>query len=149
MFRGEELMAIPREKLDRGVFKHVESLLAHFWDYKAEVEKIREEIIQATPSRDNIGGGRGNLPGDPVGKMVVALAEERRLKYLAQAVDAISAVYSNLPEAKKELVRLRYWDKPQRYTWEGIALEIKISRRQALRWRNEIIYQIARRLGWM
>lgn len=142
------MSAAKKEKLRAGTFKHIESELFAYWDTVKEIARLQEEIIHATPDIKNIGGGRSNLPGDPTGTTVVALVSHRRLEQLEKIVDAIQTVYERLPEDKKKLIRLKYWTHPQTLTWDGIARQVPISKRMALYWRDEIVLEIAHRLGW-
>ena len=136
-------------KISRGAFQHVESELYAYHDTKKEIVRLKNEILHASPVRDeNVGGGRGNLPGDPTGRTAVLMVTHRRIEQLERIVDAIEAVYERLPKEKQELVRLKYWTQPQTLTWEGIALKLHVSRRTAINWRDEIVYAIAERLGW-
>lgn len=134
-------------KLKKGTFKHIESELYAFEDTKKEIEWIREEILHRTPMIDNP-EGRANTPSDPTATTATLLMTHRRLDQLERIVKAIDQIYQELPDDKKKLIKLKYWTKPQTKTWEGIAQEINISRRQALRWRNEIVFAIADAIGW-
>jgi len=141
--------AVAKEKLKPGTFKHIEAELYAYWDSIKEIKRLRAEIIQASPYQDdNIGGSRGNLYGDPTGRTVTTLLMHRRLEQLERIVGAIRAVYDELPEEKQELIRLRYWTKPQTRTWEGIAQKLNVGRMTAFRWREEIVKAIAEQLGW-
>ncbi|GAA0444787.1 MAG: hypothetical protein ACQEWU_16190 [Bacillota bacterium] len=62
-------------------------------------------------------------------------------------VEAIYQVYNALQDNYKELSRVKYWSN-KRLTWDGIALELKVSKRQAMRWRDEIIHATVEVLGW-
>jgi len=136
-------------KLRRGTFQHVESELYAYHDTKKEIVRLKNEILYASPNRDeNVGGGRSNLPSDPTGRTATLLATHRKIEQLERIVEAIESVIEKLPEEKKKLVKLRYWDRPRRLTWDGIAGELHVSRRQAMRWRDEIVYQIAEKIGW-
>ena len=135
-------------KIKRGVFQHVEAELYAYHDTLKEIERIREEIIHATPKPDLSGGSRGNLPSDQTGGTVTKLLMHKRLHTLSQIAEAIKEVYESLPPEKQRLMKLRYWTKPQLLTWEGIALEIGVSSRQAMRWRDQIVSAIALKLGW-
>lgn len=135
-------------KLKRGTFKHVESELYAYPDTIAEIERLRAEILHSSPSPDVSGGGRGNLPGDPTASKGTRLATHHRLLHLEAVADAIRSVYESLPEEKKQLIKIKYWTRPQRLTWDGIAMELHVSRATALRWRDEIVYAVAERLGW-
>jgi len=136
-------------KLDKGVFRHVEAELYRYHDTKREIMRMRNDILYGTsPPDENVGGGRSNIPGDPTGKAGTLLASHRRLEQMERIVEAIESVYDRLPDVKKRLIELRYWERPQILTWDGIAIELKTSRRQAIRWRDEIVFAIAELVGW-
>lgn len=135
-------------KLKTGTFKHVEAELYAFHDSKRELARLKNDILHASRPPEMTGGGRSNKPGDPTGEKATLLATHRRIEQLERIVEAIEAVYEALPSEKQELVRLKYWTKPQTLTWEGIAMQLHVSARQAMRWRDEIVYAIAERIGW-
>ena len=112
------------------------------------MRKRKNQIMHASPEPDLYGGGRSNLPTDPTGRTATLMVTHRRIEQLERIVDAIDSVYNRLPEEKQKLVKLRYWSKPQKLTWDGIAGRLHISKRQAFRWRDEIVYAIASKLGW-
>ena len=97
---------------------------------------------------DNIGGGKSNLPGNPTQSVAIALVSNRRMDNLERVVQVIGYVYTGLPDEKKRLVELKYWERPQTLTWDGIALRLNVSRRTALNWREEIVHAIAHLMGW-
>jgi len=136
-------------KIRKGTFRHIESELSLYHETKKEIIRLKNDIIFASPVRDeNSGGGRTNWPGDPTGKTAVLIAMHRKIEQLERIVEAIESVYSELSKEKQELVRLKYWTKPQTLTWDGIALRLGVSRRTALNWRDEIISEIAEKIGW-
>lgn len=135
------------EKLRKGTFQHIESELSAYHETKKEIMRLRNDILDSSPVPDET-GVRGSLPGDPTGRKATLLVTHRRLEQLERIVEAIEAVVERLPPEKQELIRLRYWTRPQPLTWYGIGREVGCSRATALRWRNEIISAIAERLGW-
>lgn len=136
-------------KIRSGAFKHVESELHHYHETLREISLLREEILYATKEQDdNVGGGRSNLPGDPTAQKAIALTSSRRLDNLERVVQVIQYVYNGLPDEKKRLVQMKYWDRPQTLTWDGIAMNLNVSRITAVRWRQEIVQTIATFLGW-
>jgi RinA family phage transcriptional activator len=135
-------------KLRRGTFQHVESELYAYYETKKEIVHLKNEILHTSAPPNEVGGSRGNTPGDPTGRTAVLLVTHRRIEQLERIVEAIESVVERLPEKKKRLVQLRYWDKPRTLTWDGIALRLDVSRATAIRWRDEIVYAIAEKLGW-
>jgi RinA family phage transcriptional activator len=142
-------MAVAVPKLKKATFKHIESELYSYKDTLKEIEFIRNNIMFCKEEIDeNVGGSRASLPGKPTESIATRLATHKRLAQLEEIVNAIEKVYTRLPETHQKLIRLKYWTKPQTLTWDGIADKLYISKRQAMRWRDEIIYAIAEVLGW-
>lgn len=136
-------------KTTKLAFKKAESEWYNYHNTLKEIAGLREEIMNPFKEEDeNIGGGQSNIPGDPTGKMVTRLSTNKQLSYLGEIVEAIEEVYNALPDNYKELVRLRYWSKNNELDWDGVALRCHISKRQAMRWRDEIIHATIEVLGW-
>ena len=136
-------------KFKKPTFRHIESELFSYNDTLKEIQALRNEIMFTKENADeNIGGGRSSLPSSPTENAAVKLAANKRLNNLEEIARAIEEVYNISNSEYKNLIRLKYWTRPQTKTWEGIAAELHISRRQALRWRDQIIQAIAEVLGW-
>lgn len=136
-------MPTTQEKLSGGTFKHIEGELYHYHETRKELEQLRKDILHHSHS-----GMNGQYVKDPTGEKATSLVMDRRIQHLEKVIDAISSVYQDLPDGKKKLVHLLYWNHPQQYTWEGIAKKLYISKRQAQRWRKSIVEEIAKKLGW-
>lgn len=141
-------------KLPKNIVRYVEHNLYYYHEYLRDIERLRKDILYGRDNNDeNVGGGRPSLPGKPTERIATNLAMNKRLGQLEQIVKAIDDVYQSLPDERKKLIQLRYWTSrqyrwEQKMTWKKIANEIHISERQALRWRDEIVYAIAEKLGW-
>lgn len=133
----------------KGAFQHVESELFSYHETCKELIRLKNEILHGKTSTDeNVGGGRSSLPGDPTGRTAVLLVAHRDIEHMQRIIDTILSIYEGLPADKQKLIRLKYWTRPQTLTWNGIAVELKCGRATAIRWRDEIVVAIARRLGW-
>lgn len=132
--------------------KKVESEWYNYHHTVREIGKLREAIMNPFDDEPdtNTGGGSNSVrnPGDPTGNLATRLTTNKQISYLHTVVDAIDQVYNVLPDNYKQLVRLKYWSKNRQLTWDGIALELNVSKRQAMRWRNEIIQATVEVLGW-
>jgi RinA family phage transcriptional activator len=136
-------------KLRKATFKHIESELYGYHDTLREINELRKNIMFTKDNDDeNTGGGRNNLPSSPTERIATRLATHKRLNNLEEVTNAIQKVYTGLPEDYQKLVRLKYWTRPQTLTWEGIADKLFVTSRQAMRWRDEVIYTVAEVLGW-
>ncbi|SDK47483.1 transcriptional regulator [Sediminibacillus albus] len=134
-------------------FKHAESEWYNYHQTLREIANLREEIMYPfddDPDDKTIVKGANSVrqPGNPTERMATRLTTSRQLKYLEQVVRAIEEVYNALPNDYKELVKNRYWRKNKQLTWDSVALEMNVSKRQAQRWRDEIIQATVEVLGW-
>jgi len=71
---------------------------------------------------------------------------ENRLCYLKGITAVITDVYEELDEMQRVLIDQRYWTRKQR-AWMLIAARCFVSKRQAMRWRDEIMIRTANLLG--
>lgn len=114
-----------------------------------EIARLRESIMHPFQEEDeNVGGGQSNIPGAPTERIATRLTTQKQLNYLTEIIEAVEQVYNALPDNYKELARLRYWNKNNELNWDGIALELNVSKRQAIRWRDEIMQATLELLGW-
>ncbi len=133
-------------------FKKTEAEWYNYHHTLKEIARLREEIMnpfEEDPDDPTVVKGANSVrsPGDPTERMATRLMTSKQLKYLNEVTKAIGEVYEALPDSYKRLVQLRYWSK-HKPTWDGIAFELKVSERQARRWRNEIIQTTIKELGW-
>lgn len=137
-------------KLPKNIVRYVEHNLYYYHDYIREIQRLRNDILYGVKitTDENVGGGRGNLPSSPTERRTIELLTHRRLDTLERVTDAIRTVYESLTEEKKKLVQLKYWTRPQKYTWDGIAEQLHVDRTTCFRWRKEIVAAIAKLLGW-
>ncbi|MFJ8247105.1 transcriptional regulator [Peribacillus asahii] len=136
-------------KLKKATFKYIESELYSYHDTLKEIQFLRNNIMFTKENDDeNVGGGRSSLLSSPTEQIGVRLATHKKLNNLEEIAEAIEKVYNVVNDDYKKLIRLKYWTKPQTKTWEGIAAELHISRRQAFNWRDQIVQAVAEVLGW-
>ncbi|RDW17032.1 transcriptional regulator [Oceanobacillus arenosus] len=134
-------------------FKKTEAEWYNYHHTLKEIARLREEITNPFDEEINDptivkGANSVRQPGDPTGRMATRLNTSKQLNYLTEIVGAIEQVYNALPDNYKSLVRVRYWNKTKKQTWVGISGDLKVSERQAMRWRNEIIQATIEVLGW-
>lgn len=133
------------DKLRKSTFQHVEAELYCYHETKKEMERIRNDIIFAGKIQQE--GGRSGI-SNPTAAVATRLTTDKRLQTLEEIVDAIEGVVNVLDEQRFKVIRLRYWTKPQLLTWEGVARQIPTHRTTVIRWRDEVVYAIAERIGW-
>lgn len=135
-------------KITKITFKKTEAEWYNYHNTLKEIAKLREEIMNPFRVDENSGGGKSNIPGKPTESIATRLTTHKQLNYLNEIVEVIEQVYNSLPDNYKELVRLRYWNKSNKLQWDGIAIKLNVSAKQAQRWRDEIIQASMELLGW-
>ncbi len=132
--------------IKRANFKMIEAELYCYHESKKQLELLREEIIESTPSQEI---SVKSSPGDPTQTKAIKLVNnreiiemERRLKAIDKAIEILK---TNNESRKYELLKMKYFER--RYTDVGICMELGISERSFYRWRREIIELIANFLG--
>lgn len=135
--------------------------LEEFWERYEEMKGqlvYRRYTLLYQPSDTNSGGGKSNLPSNPVENEVVKLHDDIKYKNLQNTIQAIEDVYHNATEEQKLIVDYRYWHKDLTiYEWEDIAHEITrqrdddrvISKQAVFRMRNQLMREVADRIGWI
>ena len=130
-------------------FKHIEQELFLYQETKRDIARIREELVHAHRQTDtNIGGGKGNLPGDPTGNVATRLASDTELTAMQGIVDAVDWLYENANVTEQRFMKLYYFTRPQTLTLEGVSMQMYISTRHLWRIRRDLAHRMAHRLGW-
>ncbi|MBO0962006.1 transcriptional regulator [Neobacillus sp. MM2021_6] len=131
--------------LSKASFKHIEAEIYKYKNTVEEIKKLRFNIIQTTPD-ENVGGGRSGRISNPTEMIATRLDTHKQLDYLEEIAYAIETIYNISPQHIRKLIQARYWNKD--LSWDGIALELHCSKRQAQRWRDKVVRDIAEMLGW-
>lgn len=132
-------------------FKKTESEWYNYHNTLREIAKLREEIMTPFEEQEDekIVAGANSVRniGDPTYNIATRLTTSKQLRYLEEITNAIEQVYESLPDNYKKLVQLRYWNNKD-LVWDVIAEKLHVSKRQAFRWRDEIIHSTIEILGW-
>lgn len=128
--------------------KHIEAELYEYHSTVKRIKERREDLMMNISTDENSGGGKSNVPSRPTEQLATRLASDIRLNELERIASSIEHVYNICDDERKNLIRLKYWTQPQIRTWDGIAQELNISKRQAFRWRDQILQAIGEKLGW-
>ena len=126
--------------------RFLEDELSNYRKNMFELNLLREEIIEGSPTPD--GMPRGNTTSNPTESKAarlmtsnVILCLERRLKAVARVLDR----YQNNPEMLR-LIELRYFKGT--HTAIGVMSELHISSKTFYRWRKELLEDLAAELGY-
>ena len=137
-------------KLKRQTFKYIEREIYDLHDTIKEIKVIEYDIIHGNNiDSENPVPGRisARKASDTTAVKATELVEHKKLQRMKEKVNAILKVYNSLPEEKKRLIELYYWERPGELTWDGIAKELNMGRATAIRWRNAFVKRVAQEMG--
>lgn len=133
-------------ELNKPTFKYVESL---WFDYHDMIIKMRDIELDTHIEEDvNADIKAKGLTSDPTARQAFRKDYARqngKYRTLERYVKTIEQVYNDLTDEHKAIARSRYFTK-QSKSWEKIAQETRYSRVHAIRIRNAIIKETAKRL---
>lgn len=126
----------------------IESQIRYFHENKRQLNSLKNNMIPSQISRygshESIGFDSEKRPTEDIS---IKIASDRYIFQLELAVNNIEAVYNSLSDMDKEIIRLKYWDNT--LTPEGIALKVGIDKTTMYYRLNNILVEIARRLGYV
>ena len=136
-----------KTKMRTNTSKHIESELFDYHQTLKRIKQRRDELLSDAPKEEGMPSSP-TLPSSTTEKYATRLVMDRQLQELERIARAIEHVYNVCDKERKDLIQLKYWTKPQTKTWDGIALELSVSKRQLYRWKDEIIQAVGEMLGW-
>lgn len=141
-----------KQIIRKGTIRHIESELFDYHETVKRIEQRRNELMSnIEPDWQGVIKETGFEPlkyNSSTERLGIRLASDKMLQEMQRIVKAIEHVYNMCDNERKNLIRVKYWSKPQKLTWDGIAEELHISRATAFRWRDEILQAICEKLGW-
>ena len=93
-------MKIPRDSWDI-----IQKIIRRYPEQKSEYDAAIEEMMDGTPHGDGQPGG--NLPGNPVECLVMAMNSPRMMR-MKREIEAVKRVYEALNEDHKKVIRVRF-----------------------------------------
>ncbi len=129
-------------KLSRAVFRYVEhELYSYDWTVK-EIERLREDIIEAVPFKEVV-GGKGYI-SDPTARKATQLVSNTALARMTRTVTAVDKALARLSDNHRALFNLKY---RQDLPWQRVCEELPTSERTYFRLRRELVEMVAVMLG--
>jgi len=137
-------VAMDKCRLNKNTIDFLEGELRAYKATKRELEELRNKILQSSPVQQE---GRNYSPGDSTGHKAIALLMDKKIKRHQRIVDAINFIYQRCETKKQTLMAEYYFER--RYTQEGIAYKLGVDRSTIHRWKKQIIYALAVKLGFL
>lgn len=110
--------------------------------YKKQLQIAIGDIVYSTPSHDDNGGGKSNLPSSPTEMKAMSLVTNARIRHLELFIEAIETSKKELDKEKREFFDRLFWNS-QNSSLETVAKEFAISQATASRWKRAYLTRVA------
>lgn len=132
----------------KSTINYLESELIQYNSTQKRMEDLKEEIQYPWQETDtNIGGGKSNTISSTTERQATRLITDKRLAHMHRLSDAITNVYTNGQPIERELMDLLYFDKPRKYTVDGVIDRLNVSRATFFRLKKRVLCNLADELG--
>lgn len=126
----------------------VETDLRDYPEDKRQLDEIKNNMI---PSQISQYGPKEGSSFDsekrPTEDITIRIVSAPYVRFLSEKVEAISSVVDYLNETDHNIIDLMYWHRG--LTPEGIAMQLNLGRSTVYQRLNNILVEIARRLGYI
>lgn len=127
---------------------YLEEELKQYNSTQKRMEGLKEEIQYPWQEQDtNVGGGKSNTITSTTERLATRLITDKRLAHMHRVSDAITNVYDNGQPIERELMDLLYFDKPRKYTVDGVIDRLNVSRATFFRLKKRVLCNLADELG--
>lgn len=122
----------------------------HEYPHMGEYIRNREQELMY-PYRDdhdeNVGGGRSNIPGKPVERMAITVADDRYLYNLKRIYRVLQDSIDGLDDDTRKIVFELYVKEHPTLTMQGVCDGLHISRAQGFKLRNRFFVELEKKTG--
>ena len=130
-------------RIDKKVYKYIDYELQHYEENKKELERLREEILEASPAPAD-GLPRGNAPRNPTEQKTMKLVSSTALLKIESTIKTIDKVYDQLNNEYKLFFD---WNYKKSAGIVRTCQEVNIAEKTYYRWRDSIVYNVGMELG--
>jgi RinA family phage transcriptional activator len=132
----------------KSTINYLESELIQYNSTQKRMDDLREEIQYPWQEHDeNIGGGQSNSISSTTERRATRLVTDKRLAHMERVSEAITNVYDNAAQVERDLMDLMYFDKPRKYTVDGVIDRLNVSRATFFRLKKRVLCNLADELG--
>lgn len=141
---GEYVQAcMKNHRLSKNTYRYVEGEIRHYKATKRELERLKDDIINASPVANEV---RGSGIDDSTANKAIKISLNNKLAGMERRVKAIEKVYAGLSKDKQVAIE-NIWTR--KYTNIGLADIIGVNERTIKRWKQNIVYSVAIELKYL
>ena len=135
------------KELKNATTRYIEAKLRAYPFIEKDINNRRMELMNPwTPSDENIGGGKSNVNVSQTEVKATRLATDPKLLSLIQEREAIERALQTSTEDERQIIELNYFDEPRKYTMDGVAIQMNVSRATIFRIKGRVIKRVGEAL---
>lgn len=136
------------QTLERHDIKKLEGYIKNIKQYRKDLKFRGYEILE-NHDLENIGAGKSNMPGNPIEREVLKRFNDKKYNNLDNIVSSVEKLIANVDDETLEIMKMKYWNELDEYSWEDIADELFISRRTLGRRRDKWLLLLAEYMDYV
>jgi RinA family phage transcriptional activator len=134
---------IDKHRLNKNTYRYVEHELRDYLKTKKELENMKNDITSDSPISQEI---RGTNKGDTTANKAIKLSCDKKIIEMEKKTNAVEKVYKKLTVQQRAVME-EFWR--NRFTNNGLALEIGVNEKTIRRWKRIIVYSVAVELNYL
>ncbi|MCI9682069.1 MAG: hypothetical protein HFI26_11875 [Lachnospiraceae bacterium] len=127
----------------------IERVIRRYPESKKEYIEVCRDVVDARPeSLLQSGIVLGGIPGNPTEKAVMKIMDTPRMRRLYREIQAVEAVYNQLPADHQKVIRVRFWsDRERKISYLRMAESVNYKEAQMRRISGKFVRDVGKRLG--
>lgn len=135
-----------RAGLRNETFSYIEGIIKSYNQYDSWIKQREDEIFHSHKENDeNIGYDKGTNTSSPTERIANKLVLDKQLASIREEYSAVKFAFETCSENAEKIIKMFYIDRKK--TWDGIAMEVGVSRRQCINIRDAFVTKVAKFLG--
>lgn len=135
-------------ELSRNDLWWLEDKFQRYQQYDKEIA-IRKEELKMKQTDENIGGGKSNLPSNPVERQVIKEQSDPYIVNRLKWKKAIEEVYKECTEDEQAILRDKFWSNQSYLTWPEVGEEHYMAKTTIYEVRYSILERFAKKIGYI
>lgn len=110
---------------------------------------IRKEELKIQKSDENVGGGKSNIPSNPVETQIIKEQSDPYIITRQKWKKAIEEVYKECTEEEQKILDDKFWSNQNYLSWQEVGNRYHFSKTSIYEMRYSILERFAEKIGYI
>ncbi|TWK08611.1 hypothetical protein CHCC20442_4324 [Bacillus licheniformis] len=110
---------------------------------------IRKEELKMQEPDENVGGGKSNVPGNPIESQIIKEQSDPYIITRQHWKRAIEQVYNDCTEEEQQVLQEKFWSNQNYLSWPEIGERHHFSKTTIYDMRYSILERFAKEIGYI